>query len=41
MKVCVQRVKKAKLVIEEKKIAEFESGMVVFVGFTQGDNLKN
>lgn len=40
MKVCVQRVKKAKLVIEEKKIAEFVSGMVVFVGFTQGDKIE-
>lgn len=41
MKICVQRVKNARLTIDSKEIVAFEKGLVVFVGFTQGDNTSN
>lgn len=37
MKICLQRVKYAKLEIDNKEIAKIANGIVVFVGFTAGD----
>ncbi len=38
MKVVVQRSKEASVEVEAKKIGKIESGLVLLVGFTQGDN---
>jgi len=38
MRIVVQRVSDAKLSVEEKVLAEIKEGLVVFVGFYDGDN---
>ena len=38
MRIVIQRVSDAKLSVEEKVIAEIKDGLVVFVGFYDGDN---
>ncbi len=37
MKVVIQRVKKARVLVENKVFSEIEKGYLVFVGFCQGD----
>lgn len=41
MKVLVQRVKKASVKVEEKTVGEIKNGLLLFVGFTEGDSLTN
>lgn len=40
MKIVVQRCQKASVTVEEKVVGEIQKGMVVLVGFTEGDSLK-
>ena len=39
MRVLVQRSGKAKVTIDEKEVGKIDSGLVLLVGFTQGDDL--
>ena len=39
MRVVVQRVKKAKCTVDGKVVSEIENGLMLLVGFTDGDNL--
>lgn len=41
MRILVQRVNSAKVEINEKTISEIKEGLVLFVGFTQTDNIEN
>ncbi len=41
MKIVVQRVKKAKVEVEEKLVNEIKEGFLLLVGFTEGDSLKD
>ena len=40
MKVIVQRVSKAKCIVDKKTTGEIENGFMLLVGFTNGDNLE-
>ena len=40
MKVIVQRVSKAKCIVDKKITGEIENGFMLLVGFTNGDNLE-
>lgn len=40
MKVVVQRCKKASVTVDEKVIGKIDKGVVLLVGFTKGDSLK-
>lgn len=39
MKVVVQRVKKASVKVEEKTVGKINTGFMLLVGFTEGDNI--
>lgn len=41
MRIIVQRVCDAKLTVEEKMLAEIKEGLVIFIGFYDGDNENN
>lgn len=41
MRILVQRVKKAKLYVEDIKKGEINQGLVLFVGFKKGDKIEN
>ena len=41
MKVVVQRVKEASVLVDGKTTGEIKNGVLVLVGFTEGDNLDN
>ncbi len=41
MKVVVQRSKKASCTVNNKIVSSIENGLVLLVGFTQGDNIDN
>ena len=41
MKIIVQRCEKAKVTVKGKTVGSIESGLMLLVGFTQGDNSTN
>lgn len=41
MKVVVQRVNKASVVVSKKEVGKIDKGLLVFVGFTHNDNIDN
>lgn len=41
MRIVVQRCKKAKVSVEEKVVGEISHGLMLLVGFTEGDNSTN
>ena len=41
MKVVVQRVNKASVVVSKKEVGKIDKGLLVFVGFTHNDNINN
>ncbi len=41
MKVVVQRVNKASVVVSKKEVGKIDKGLLIFVGFTHNDNLDN
>lgn len=41
MKVVVQRVNKASVVVSKKEVGKIDKGLLIFVGFTHNDNINN
>ena len=41
MKVVVQKVKEASVLVNDNIVGKINHGLLVFVGFTDGDSLKN
>lgn len=41
MKVVVQRVNKASVVVSKKEVGKIDKGLLIFVGFTHNDNIDN
>ena len=41
MRVLVQRCSRAKVIVDNKTVGEIKNGLMLLVGFTEGDNSEN